>query len=267
MKHVHTLPHRYIPGQHVLERSSMVCHMKSKTLQARFTVALPARGRSICGEYAANVLTQKLNRIVQISLWAKRFDRDTLSSLRNHIMCVEDQEALRSQISAAGLVAFVKDGAILPRQSGADDRPMSKVHAVPFKSPESMRCSFKLPHCGLISGMGIRRGVTLICGGGFHGKSTLLKALEVGCYNHVPLDGREFVVVSRDAVKIRAEDGRCVTNLDISPFINNLPFKKKTTNFSVRCVFFLRTAYHHTHTTIHTDTGCLWFYKSSCKHR
>ena len=84
-------------------------------------------------------------------------------------MCVEDQ-ALRSQISAAGLVAFVKDGAILPRQSSADDRPMSKVHAVPFKSPESMRCSFKLPHCGLISGMGIRRGVTLICGGGFHGK-------------------------------------------------------------------------------------------------
>ena len=90
--------------------------------------------------------------------------------------------------------------------------------------------------------------------------STLLKALEVGCYNHVPLDGREFVVVSRDAV-VRAEDGRCVTNLDISPFINNLPFKKKTMNFSVRCVFFLRTAYHHTHK--HTDTRYLWFHKSS----
>ena len=155
-----------------------------------------------------------------------------MTSLRNHIMSMEDQESLRTQISAAGLVAFVIDGAILPRQSGADDRPMSKVHAVPFKSPDSMKRSFKLPYRDRVVGMGIRRGVTVICGGGFHGKSTLLKALEVGCYNHIPNDGREFVVTSCDAVKIRAEDGRCVTNLDISPFINNLPFKKKTTNFS-----------------------------------
>ena len=243
----------YSPGQHVLERSSVIITSRNM-LQARFTVSLPARGRSICGHYAASVLTEKLPRIVQVALYAKQYDRGTVSSLQNHIRCVEDQETLRAQISSAGLVAFVRDGAILPRKSGADDGPMSKTDAVPFKSPESMRCEFKLPNCGVVSGMGIRRyvlclcvcfrfhdtlnnnnnnrGVTLICGGGFHGKSTLLKALEVGCYNHIPNDGREFVVTSRDAVKIRAEDGRSVTNLDISPFINNLPFKRATTKFS-----------------------------------
>ena len=70
------------------------------------------------------------------------------ASLRSHIECVEDQEYLRSQLSAANLVAFVCDGAVLPRRSGADDRPMDKSNVTLFESPESLRVSFDLPHAG-----------------------------------------------------------------------------------------------------------------------
>ena len=80
--------------------------------------------------------------------------------------------------------------------------------------------------------MGIRKGITLIVGGGYHGKSTLLKALEAGVYNHIAGDGREFVITDDTAFKLRAEDGRSITGVDISPFIKNLPNKKDTVHFS-----------------------------------
>ena len=79
--------------------------------------------------------------------------------------------------------------------------------------------------------MGIPKGITLIVGGGYHGKSTLLKALELGVYDHVKGDGREFVITDPTAMKIRAEDGRSITNTDISMFINNLPNGKNTVSF------------------------------------
>merc|ERR1712028_163961 len=95
-----------------------------------------------------------------------------------------------------------------------------------------MEVHVTLPHAGKISGMGIKKGITVIVGGGFHGKSTILQALQLGCYNKVPGDGREYVVCSPAAVKIRAEDGRSVKCTDITPFINNLPFGKDTSRFS-----------------------------------
>ena len=122
------------------------------------------------------------------------------------------------------------DGAVLPRESGVSDRPMKG--AVPFRSPETLAVTLDLPHGGTVRGMGIRRGVTLIAGGGYHGKSTLLKALERGVYDHIAGDGREYVITDRTALKIRAEDGRKITNTDISLFINNLPNGADTTCFS-----------------------------------
>jgi predicted ABC-class ATPase len=80
--------------------------------------------------------------------------------------------------------------------------------------------------------MGIPEGVTLVAGGGFHGKSTLLSALSWGVYDHVAGDGREYVVARADAVKIRAEDGRGVAGVDISAMIGGLPGGKSTQNFS-----------------------------------
>ena len=141
----------------------------------------------------------------------------------------EDQHTIRKKLSSMGLVAFIADGSVLPRESGISQKPLR--NCVKFQSPDTYRVSFELPHQGMITGMGIPKGITLIVGGGYHGKSTLLKALELGVYDHVKGDGREFVITDPTAMKIRAEDGRSITNTDISMFINNLPNGKNTVSF------------------------------------
>lgn len=122
------------------------------------------------------------------------------------------------------------DHSVLPRESGISSRPLKD--SVPFMSPQSLRVSMKLPHEGTIYGMGIPAGITLIVGGGYHGKSTLLNALELGVYNHIAGDGREYVITDDSALKLRSEDGRFIRNVDISLFINDLPNKKDTRCFS-----------------------------------
>jgi predicted ABC-class ATPase len=222
------------PGQHVLERSAVKVDAMGN-VEARFTCALPARGRSIEGRWASQILGEKVPQLVSASLFAKSLDG---ASLRKHVLSVEDQKHLRGCLSGMGLVAFVANGAVLPRASGASDKPMTTTTAastppvVPFQSPPELEVAVTLPNKGVVKGMGIRRGVTLICGGGFHGKSTLLQALQVGVYDHCPDDGRELVCVDESAVKVRAEDGRSVANVDISPFISNLPFRASTNDFS-----------------------------------
>lgn len=216
------------PGQNVLEQSAVVVDA-SGNITVQFAINLPARGRTIQGDRAAQVF-ETLPRMIQQTLVFASLNG---AKLKHHVMSVEDQEWLRNQLAPSGLVAFVPDGATLPRASGADDRPMTGAGVVKFASPESLRVSFTLPNSQMvIQGMGVRKGVTLIVGGGFHGKSTLLAALQVGVYNKVPLDGREFCVADAKSVKVRAEDGRAVSSVDISPFINNLPFGKGTTCFS-----------------------------------
>lgn len=215
------------PSQHVLPRTSVI--VTPAHIEVRFTVALPAQGRSIMGEWAATIVTENVPRIVRGTMCHDKLDA---AALRQHVLSVEDQEALRNQLKAASLLAFVRNGAILPRKSGACDEPMSGEEAVPFQSPPSLEREFTLPNSGKVKGMAIARGITLIVGGGFHGKSTLLEALQVGVYNKIPGDGREFVVCDPDAVTIRAEDGRSIENVNISPFIGNLPRGKSTTTFS-----------------------------------
>ena len=143
-------------------------------------------------------------------------------------MCIRD--SIRTVLPEMGLCAFVADGSVLPRESGVSSRPMKG--GVKFKSPEEMKVSIQLPHRGEITGMGMRKGITLIVGGGYHGKSTLLKALELGVYDHIAGDGREYVITDDTAVKIRAEDGRSIKDTDISMFINDLPNGKDTVSFA-----------------------------------
>ncbi|ABM61842.1 ABC-ATPase domain-containing protein [Halorhodospira halophila] len=212
-------------AQTVLDRSAVL--FTDAGVELRFTVALPARGRTILGRQAAEILCRKLPRIVAGATEAQRLDA---AALERHCAAVEDQHALRGQLAERGLVAFVADGAVLPRRSGVDDRPLAD--AIPFDSPDSLRVTLEAPNAGSISGMGIPRGITLIVGGGFHGKSTLLNALELGVYDHRPGDGRDGVVSLEDAAKIRAEDGRAVHAVDLSPYIGELPFGKSTTAFS-----------------------------------
>lgn len=213
------------PGQEVLERTS--AFVDENRLELRFGVGLPADGRKILGKQAVQILCDDIPKIVDRSLKRVNLKR---AELEHHVETIEDAEWLRSQLNERGLVAFVAEGAILPRSSGVDPRPLESG-TVPFLSPASLRMEFDRPNLGRISGMGIPRGVTLIVGGGYHGKSTLLNAMEYGVYNHIPGDGREFVLTDPAAVKIRAEDGRRVAGVDISPFINDLPQNRSTLSF------------------------------------
>ncbi|WFC99081.1 hypothetical protein MYAM1_001818 [Malassezia yamatoensis] len=211
------------PGQQVLERSAVV--VGDDAIEIRLVVGLPARGRSIMGEYATDILCQHIPSLVE-SVYHCNLDPDQLVS---HVLTIEDQDALRSMLPKHGLVGFVCEGAVLARKSGASDGPMLSPPAVPFQSPESLKVQLNLPNRGKISGMGIRKQCVYVClGGGFHGKSTFLAALSSGSYNHIAGDGREFVSVVDSAVSVRSEDGRAVHSVDISPFINNLPDKSDT---------------------------------------
>ena len=215
------------PGQEVLPRTAVI--IRQDGIEARFRVGLPAAGRRILGREAEELLLVDVPRIVKRAMFYASLNAQ---ALRRHVETVEDADALRAMLPELGLVAFVADGAILPRRSGVDPRPLKEGLVIPFESPPELRVQVELPNRGAISGMGIPRGITLIVGGGYHGKSTLLNALELGVYNHIPGDGREFVVTDPGAVKIRAEDGRRVEKVNISPFINNLPFGRDTTRFS-----------------------------------
>ncbi len=213
------------PGQQILERTSMI--VTDQYVEARFTMGLPAFGRRIAADHAQAMFFEELPRIIRC-LYFPNLDQ---KRVYHHIETAEDADFLRDHLEELGLLAFVADGAVLPRVSGVDPRPLTgKV--VPFKSPQSLRVAIEVPNAGSITGMGIPKGVTLIVGGGYHGKSTLLKALELGVYNHIPGDGREFVVTSPYAVKIRAEDGRRIEKVDISPFIGALPLGQSTRAFS-----------------------------------
>ncbi len=217
------------PGQEILESTAMV--LTGQWVEVRFFMGLPAKGRRITGRDAALMFLKELPEIVQTSLF---FNRLNPTGLKTHIETAEDADALRDGLDDLGLVGFVANGALLPRTSGIDPAPLTKDRTVRFQSPDTLQTDIMLPNRGCITGMGIPKGVTLIVGGGYHGKSTLLNALELGIYNHIPKDGREMVVAVPDAVKIRAADGRGVVKTDISPFINNLPFERDTTSFSTK---------------------------------
>ena len=215
------------PSQEILERTSVL--LRDNFIEVRFYAGLPARGRSVMAEVAEEMLIREIPRIITESIFYKFLDH---KRLKEHIETSEDADFLRNQLKSLRLVAFIADGAILPRASGIDPRPMTRGNVIPFKSPESLRVEIDLPNRGRITGMGIPEGVTLIVGGGYHGKSTLLDAIKTGVYNHIPGDGREFVVTLDDAVMIRSEDGRSIRGVDISPFISNLPFGTDTSEFS-----------------------------------
>lgn len=214
------------PGQEVLERSGCQIDPGTGDIVLRMEIGFPANGRTINARELERILFDFLPKCVNQSLYYRAHDP---GRLRETAELAEDQDAVRRQLAGRGLVAFVANGSVLPRESGVSSRPMKQ--AVAFQSPPSMEVGFELPNRGVIRGMGIPRGVTLIVGGGYHGKSTLLKALELGIYNHIAGDGREYVITDRTAVKLRAEDGRSVKNVDISLFINNLPNGKDTVRF------------------------------------
>lgn len=217
------------PGQEILVRSAAT--VTDEQIEIRFQVQLPARGRTIMGHTAAAIFDRDVPDIIMESLdFTPPEAAEHLERLRAHVATYEDYQCLQSALQERSLVGFVADGAVLPRRSGISELPMGE--AVAFETPESLRETIDLPNAGAVSGMALRPGITVIVGGGYHGKSTLLSAIQRGVYAHIPGDGRELVATARTAMKVRAADGRSVTGVDVSPFIAHLPQGADTTSFS-----------------------------------
>jgi len=213
------------PGQEILPRTAVkVTHQK---IEFRLSVGLPAEGRKILGRQAAQILCDEVPRLINKAVL--HFDR---ARLLEHLKLTDRQEAIRQYLEKHGYIGFVANGSILPRESGISNRPLKGGQVIPFQAPPSLEIEIPVPHSQPIRGMAVPRGVSLVVGGGYHGKSTLLRAIERGVYNHIAGDGREYVITDRTAYKIRAEDGRRVEKVNISPFIENLPFGKDTVRFS-----------------------------------
>ena len=213
-------------GQEVLERTACRIDPSSGDIILRMEIGFPANGRTINARELEKILFDFVPECVKHALLYKNMDAKRLRSI---IDLAEDQHYIREMLPKMGLCAFVADGSILPRESGISPRPMKG--GVKFRSPKELEVTMELPHRGKITGMGIRKGITLIVGGGYHGKSTLLKALELGVYDHIAGDGREYVITDHTAMKIRAEDGRSIRKTDISMFINDLPNGRNTVGF------------------------------------
>ena len=211
-------------GQEILERTAG--EITQDACIIRFEAGFPANGRTINAPELEKILFDFIPVCVEQSLF---YEKTPKRELEQVIFLAEDQHFIREEMKKQDIVAFVADGSILPRESGVSDRPLKE--GIPFHSPETMAVTFELPHKGNLRGMGIKKGITLIVGGGYHGKSTLLKALERGVYHHINGDGREYVITEESALKLRAEDGRKITNTDISLFINHLPNGKDTKKF------------------------------------
>ena len=250
-------------GQEVLERTAAVAG--DGWMEVRLMVGLPARGRTVMGRLAAELLC---DRIPDLASQALSIASLPLQEAEDHVDCVENQACLREVLKERGLVAFVADGSILPRRSGVSDLPLDSEKAIPFESPESLRVTLPLKHArngkAEISGLGIKEGVTLITGGGYHGKSTFLKALERCVYPHKPSDGREKVVTREDAVKIRAEDGRGIRDVDISMFIDNLPFGQDTKRFCSEDASGSTSQAANIVEALELEAGCLLLDEDTC---
>lgn len=212
-------------NQYVYPKSA--CIVGEKSIELRFNIGLPASGRKILGIQALNLIEKNVIFLLENSLFAEFYD---LNKVEEHLKNYEIQQEIREKLGEMGLVAFVGNGSILPRKNGIVDIPMEKEKVILFRSPESLEVEIETRY-GKFKGMGIKEGVTLIIGGGFHGKSTLLKAIERGVYSKIKGDGRELCVTREDAFKVRAEDGRFVYGVDISSFLTNLPSRNDSSFF------------------------------------
>lgn len=213
------------PGPEIMRRTAV--EFNNIALLVRFEVGFPANGRTINAQELEKILLEFLPQIVKTCLFYQSWEKAKIQACYE---LAENQQRIREVLEERKLVAFCANGSILPRKSGVSSQPLKD--AIEFQSPESMEISIDLPFGNSIRGMGIPEGMTLIIGGGYHGKSTLLQALEQGVYNHVKGDGREYVITRADALKLRAEDGRAVSHLDLSLFIHDLPNGKDTHCFS-----------------------------------
>ena len=228
----------YHPGGEVLTRNTVyfaLCQQKDYENGRGNTVYLLDDGISrppkmcLCIRMQVQLPKKNLRKTIQmlcrdlpdaIDKFISEFD---IVNLNNELELEDKQASIRTWLKKSDYCAFIANGSILPRSKGTD-LPME--NAVPFQSTPGD----EIEVCG-VRGMGIKRGVTVITGGGYSGKSTLLDAISAGIYNHVLGDGRELCITDDTAMTISAEDGRSVKSVNISPFIKWLP-GSDTSDFS-----------------------------------
>ncbi|MTI46351.1 MAG: ATPase [Firmicutes bacterium] len=213
------------PGQEILPRTSV--KVTDERIEFRLSLGLPAKGRRVLGRNAYQMLCEDIPYIIKESLF--KYDG---TELQDHLKLSDQQETIRNYLKENNYISFIANDSILPRKSGVSNSPLENSKVVPFKSPKSFEIQIPIPYGNPLTGMAIPEGISIVIGGGYHGKSTVLNAIERGVYNHIKGDGREYVITNSTAFKIRAEDGRRVEKVNISPFISNLPYNKDTTRFS-----------------------------------
>ncbi|MBL6985837.1 MAG: ABC-ATPase domain-containing protein, partial [Methylobacter sp.] len=220
-------------SQKTLIRDSVL--FDAEAIYLRFIISLPAKGQG-GGVFDAVqtwiILSQELVAIVDATFFYQNYDEQTQTLLHQFIDIQKNRAEIIRFMQQHDLIAFIANNAKLPRRSGVDDRPATGESVKLFQSPASLQTTIPLSDGCSITGMAIKEGITCITGGGYHGKSTLMQAILAGVYAHIPEDGREYVVTREDAFFIRAEEGRSIRDVDISPFISDLPSGVKTDHFS-----------------------------------
>ena len=193
------------PGSDV--RPTTACFVHQGRLHLRLHVELPYMGMCL----DAKGFGRLLRRLEAFA--ADLAEVRSRPALQRQRRTVAVAQALRAALPAYGLVAFAARGARLPRHGGSK----------PLRLPPALATTIDLGRLGRITGWGIRAGVTVITGAPYHGKSTVLQALQAGICDHPPGDGRERVVADPSALLVQAEDGRPVRNQDLTPFFARLP--------------------------------------------
>lgn len=211
----------------IMQRNSL--YIENGIVYVLVSVNLPGENRRIEGEKASELLIGTLSDYLTVAMYWNNINKE---KCKEHIDCLLNRNFLLSQLEEHNLVAFVPNNAILPRESSVSESPMQD--AVPFTSPKELQLSLKLLNGTKIEGMGIPKGISIIVGGGFHGKSTLLHALEDSVYPHVPGDGREFIVIDKTATPVKTEEGRVVNGTDISALVKELPFNNNVESFTTK---------------------------------
>ncbi|MDR0517142.1 MAG: ABC-ATPase domain-containing protein [Fibromonadaceae bacterium] len=211
----------------IMQRNSLC--VENGIVRVLASINLPGEFRRIEGEKASELLIGTLSGWITAAMYWNNLDKEKCKA---HLQCMANRNFLLSQIKEKNFAAFVPNGAILPRESG--DSEAALPNAVPFASPPELQVNLSLPSGEQIAGMGIPKGITVIAGGGFHGKSTLLHALEEAVYPHAPGDGRELIVIDESAVPIKTEEGRVVNGTNISPLVKELPLQGSTEKFTTK---------------------------------
>ena len=204
------------PGQKILPRSALV--ISEDFIEARLTVNLPARRGRILGEEARHVFFEELPAVVNAALVFCNLEE---TEVNQFVDLMEDADAIRQTLPTRGLVGFIGEGAFLIRQDNSDKPDYDRD--VPFIVPDELLVDMDVPNKGRIRGLGIPTGITVVLGDAYSGRTELMKALAAGIYNHVPGDGREYVISMPDTVYVAAEDRRSVQRVDISAFVRQNP--------------------------------------------